>query len=211
MLTLGVDIGGTKVLAGLVDRRLRIVREIRTPLDSRMRATVLRSIEAGIAPLMTRQVRAIGIGTTGLVNTRRGIVSATSNMPRSWRRVPLRSILSRRFRVPVFVDNDAHCFALAEAVVGLGRRYHTVLGLTIGTGVGVGLVVDGRLYRGGWNATEFGHTTVSAGSERCGCGMRGHLESIVSGPAMAHAYRRLANRRCTPREVEALANRGDRR
>ncbi|MFA5052303.1 MAG: ROK family protein [Patescibacteria group bacterium] len=208
--TIGIDIGGTKILAGLVDRSWRVLRSNRVPLDRHTPRRFLLSVQRALVPLVSPDVQAIGVGTTGVVNRRTGVVSGTGNLPRQWRHVQLKKILSEKFRLPVDVDNDGNCFALAEAVVGQGRDKKSILGITIGTGVGAGLVTGKRLYRGRDNVTEFGHTTVSTAPVKCSCGRTGHLESFVSGPAMTREYKRLTNRTCDPHEIEDYAKRGRR-
>lgn len=208
--TIGVDIGGTKILAGLVDRRWRVAGMERVPLDRHTPTTFIRCIERAVAPLLRRDVTAIGIGTTGIVDRRTGIVAGTGNLPKQWKRVDLKRILSKKFHRQIEVDNDGNCFALAEATVGKGKKFRRVLGITIGTGVGAGFVIDGRLYRGRDNVLEFGHIRVSDRAVRCSCGQSGHLESFVSGPALTREYKRLTGHLHDPHEIEDRAKRGER-
>jgi glucokinase len=138
-----------------------------------------------------------------------GVVVESPNLPRSWKNVPLKKIVEQLFHVPVYVDNDAHCFALGAAHTGIGKKHSVVMALTLGTGIGAGLVVGGRLYRGGNNITEFGHTTVADHSPKCSCGQIGHLEALTSGQAMSALYRQSTGRRLDSFAIEAAAKQGN--
>ncbi|MFH1207678.1 MAG: ROK family protein [Patescibacteria group bacterium] len=209
--TLGVDIGGTKIQTGLVNRHGRVSASKKFPLDRRNKTTALDSIIESIRSTFIRhKVTAIGIGITGLVDYKKGVVEASPNLPRSWKKVPLKKIIGRLFHVPVYVDNDAHCFSLGAAHTGIGKKYPVVMALTLGTGIGAGLVINGRLYRGKLNVTEFGHTTVADHSPRCSCGRTGHLEALISGQAMSALYRQFSGRRLDAFAIEAAAKHGNR-
>ncbi len=209
---LSLDIGGTKISAGLVVDRSTTVRG-KTPTTVRSyqsrKADVLAAIHATIKRYPRGAYRAIGVGITGQVIYPAGVVTQSPNLPTDWRNVPLRAILERNYRVSVRIDNDAHCMALAEAIVGAGKRHAIVLGVTLGTGVGVGFMLHQRLYRGGRDAVEFGHMIVADTSERCSCGRRGHLEALVSGRALERAYAVRSDERRSAKEIVALARRGN--
>ena len=94
-------------------------------------------------------------------------------LPRSWKNIHLKNILERKFKVPVWIDNDAHCFTLAESIYGAAKEYKHVVGLTLGSGIGGGLVINKKLYRGNAGCIELGHMTIEADGLLCGCGQRG--------------------------------------
>ncbi|MDD5110831.1 MAG: ROK family protein [Patescibacteria group bacterium] len=201
--------GGTKIRTGLLGTRGRVFHAQKFSLNQRNKRSVLNSIIKSIkSTFIKHEVASIGIGITGLVDHRKGVVEASPNLPRSWKKVPLKKIVERLFRVPVRVDNDAHCFALGAAHTGSGKKYPVVMALTLGTGIGAGLVINGRLYRGKCDVTEFGHTMVADRSPRCSCGHVGHLEALVSGQAMSALYRQFTGRRLNTFAIEALAKRG---
>jgi glucokinase len=146
-LVIGVDLGGTKVRVGAV-RGAELCRDHTRRISSRAtEAVVLDEVFEAIDRVHSREARAIGCGVPSLVDVERGIVHRVENIP-SWREVPLKEILERRYGVPVFVNNDANCFALGEHTFGKGAAYRNLVGVTIGTGLGVGLILDGRLYSG---------------------------------------------------------------
>jgi glucokinase len=141
----GVDLGGTNVRAGLV-RNGKIAALHTRKISSRAKQeVVVKEVCETIAAVLTPGVRGIGIGVPSRVD--RGVVYSVNNIP-SWRAVPLQKILKRRFGVPVFVNNDANCFALGELHYGAGRGYQNLVGLIVGTGLGAGVIINGRLYSG---------------------------------------------------------------
>jgi glucokinase len=152
----GVDLGGTKVSAGRVQGG-RLVQRAAAPIDSRAsQETILGEIIRSIERLFTSDVAGIGVGVPSVVDVEKGIVYDVQNIP-SWKEVPLRQTLEDRFKRPVYVNNDANCFAAGEKYFGKGRPYRNLAGVTVGTGLGTGLVIEGRLYSGAnCGAGEFG-------------------------------------------------------
>jgi glucokinase len=141
----GVDLGGTNVRAGLVQSGRIIAFEARPHPPNANAEAIVDQICETIARVKEPRVSGIGVGVPTLV--KEGIVYSPNNIP-SWEVVPLRKILKRRFGVPVFVDNDANCFALGELHYGAGRGYRNLVGLIVGTGLGAGVIIDGKLYSG---------------------------------------------------------------
>jgi glucokinase len=142
----GVDLGGTNVRAGLVQNG-RIIAFATRPHPPKADAeTIIDAICETITKVMRPGVSGIGVGVPTLVN--KGIVYSPNNIP-SWKVVPLQKILERRFHIPVVLNNDAKCFALGELHYGAGRGYRNLVGLIVGTGLGAGVIIDGRLYSGG--------------------------------------------------------------
>ena len=178
--TIGVDLGGTKILAGLVTSGGSVERhrETQTPLDSE--ETLLAALDAAVSELLDERVAAIGFGVPSRLNRRTGIVEGSVNIPLEG--LDLRARMSERFRLPVTVDNDANAATYGEFHAGAGRDVQTMVMLTLGTGCGGGVVIDGQLYRG-W--AEFGHTVIEYDGLPCqgSCTGRGHLEGYVSGTA----------------------------
>lgn len=210
----GIDIGGTKIRAGRVSAAGKIMDGLRIPTEAKKGSVrVLRNIIDATARVWSPGVGAIGVGMAGIVDHHRGVFVGGPNLPKDLRNTPLAALLRRRFRVPVAIDNDAHCFTLAEAKIGAAKRFSHVVGLTFGTGIGGGIVTDGRLYRGRNNAAgEFGHTIVNLdGKERCGCGRTGHFEAYASGTSMSNLYFGLTGKRLDPVGVENAAAAGDKK
>ncbi|MEY4744783.1 MAG: hypothetical protein RL272_728 [Candidatus Parcubacteria bacterium] len=211
---IGLDVGGTKIRAGVVSSRGRLIISEKIPTEgSRGKAVVLENIVKSVRSVWQKDVKAIGVGMAGIVDHGVGVYRQGPNLPAAFKNIPIAAILRRRFRVPVKVDNDVHCFTLAEAKFGAAKRFSSVVGLTLGTGIGGGIVIGGRLYRGRDNAAgEIGHMTVSSAfPATCGCGRKGHFESYGSGSAMRKIHRAIAHSDLEPLAVERAAEHGNAR
>ncbi len=210
---IGVDVGGTKIRAGLVHGG-KVVSSIRVETQAkRGKATVLKNIFDAIGKVIVPEAKAIGLGMAGIVDHGKGTYLRGPNFPKSFRNVPISSMVEKKFGRPAMVDNDVHCFTLAEAKVGAGKGYENVVGITFGTGIGGGIVIGGKVYRGRDNAAgEIGHTVIAYGSDVvCGCGRNAHFEAYASGSAMSRLYRRTAGKSVDALEVERAAMSGDRK
>jgi glucokinase len=145
---IGVDLGGTNVRSGRVVGQDIKEHRARAISGHGSQETVLQEIEETIAAVFDKTVAGIGIGVPSLVDVGKGIVYTVENIP-SWQEVPLKDILERKFQVPVYVNNDANCFALGELYFGAGRGgYRDLVGMVLGTGLGAGIVINGKLYCG---------------------------------------------------------------
>jgi glucokinase len=183
-LTIGVDIGGTKVAAGVVDERGTILATTHrdTPADD------VRQIEDAIAAVVAEltssyDVKAVGVGAAGFIDAQRSTVMFAPNL--AWRDEPLQASLQRRLGLVVVVENDANAAAWAEVRFGAGRGSEHVVALTVGTGIGGGIVINGQLVRGQFGAAaEIGHVVIVPDGRLCGCGLRGCWEQYASGRAL---------------------------
>ncbi len=193
----GVDIGGTKVAAGLVDHAGKILAQSRMPMVANDAVRGLAAVAAAIEDLRSRfasgdqfQPRAIGICAPGPLNPRTGVILNPPNVP-GWHNFPLAEEMRKLYPdAQVKVDNDANAAALAEAKWGAGRGYRNVFYATIGTGIGTGFVIDGKVYHGRTGlATEGGHVGVDIHGPQCACGKRGCIETLAAGPAIARRAR----------------------
>jgi glucokinase len=144
---IGVDLGGTNVRAGRVENGAIAQVEERPISSLGMRREIIEEVCETIQAVITPDTTAIGFGAPSVVDVEKGIVYSVINIP-SWHEVPLKQILEDRFGLPVFVNNDANCFAMGELYYGSGRGYRHLVGLIVGTGLGAGIVVNGRLYSG---------------------------------------------------------------
>lgn len=187
-LVIGVDVGGTKILSGVVDREGNVLRRAARESPSSSEDDVLASLDAAVEELLDDEVRAIGLGVPSHLDPRTRRVLQATNLPLT--DVDLAARTRERFGLPVGVENDANAAALAEWKLGAGRGASTLVVLTLGTGVGGGLVLDDRLYRG-W--AEVGHVVVQVDGPPCqgACHGRGHLEALASGTAADRAAREL--------------------
>ncbi len=175
---IGVDVGGTKILAGLLDRSGTVERSIVHPTPKGTEDALLDGIVEAVRQLLDPRVRAVGFGVPSQVDQRTGTLGRSVNIPLA--DVPFRSLMAERLGVPVAVDNDANVAAFAEWGHGAARGTQTMAMLTLGSGVGGGLVLGGKLFHG-W--AEVGHIVVEMDGEPCQgtCTGHGHLESYVSG------------------------------
>ncbi len=189
-LYLGIDVGGTKVAAGLVDARGEILFKTRVPMvTNRDAAAGFAAVkEAATAVLKTNPgVALAGIGVTspGPLDPRTGVVINPPNLP-CWGNFPLGEEVSKAFGIAARVDNDANAAALAETLWGAGREHRCVFYATIGTGIGTGIVIDGQIWHGRTGAAaEGGHMTIDHRGPQCPCGKRGCIEILASGPIIA--------------------------
>jgi glucokinase len=198
-LTLGVDIGGTKIAVGLVDRAGTIIAHGRRPMVATGGAeqglqAVIDAIDSMSEPAAEHGgFQSIGICAPGPLDPRTGIILNPPNLP-CWRNFPLAELVSKKYAQPVKVDNDANAAALAETIWGAARGYHYVFYGTIGTGIGTGIVLDGKIYYGKTgSAGEGGHVTIDYRGPVCTCGKRGCIEILAAGPAIgARARAKLA-------------------
>jgi len=146
-MTIGVDLGGTNVRCGLVENGMVISKLIEPCLSDSPEQEVLQHIKEMISRLINQSVKGIGIGVPSVVDMQEGIVYNVANIP-SWKKVHLKNILETAFGIPVHVNNDANCFALGEHRCGVGKPFKNILGVTLGTGVGAGIIINNELYCG---------------------------------------------------------------
>jgi len=192
-LAIGVDIGGTKVAGGVVTEEGRVLATARRPTPSSDPGQTAAAIAAVVAELRAEhEVGAIGIGAAGWIDLARATVLFAPNL--AWRDEPLKDRLEQLIGLPVVVENDANSAAWAEHRFGAARGQAVVAMITLGTGIGSGLVVAGEVYRGANGiAPEFGHMCVVPGGRRCGCGNRGCWEQYASGKALVREARDIAS------------------
>ncbi len=193
-LTIGVDVGGTKVAAGVVDEYGHVIAKLKrfTPAAS-PGGTIGVIADAVNELLAVYEVEAVGIGAAGFVDQTRSTVLFAPNL--AWRDEPVEKLVEERIGRPVVVENDANAAAWAEAKLGAARGLEQVLLITVGTGIGAGIVLDGRLYRGRFgSAGEPGHYRVVPEGRLCGCGNRGCWEQYASGSALVAEARDFARR-----------------
>jgi glucokinase len=189
---LGVDIGATKISAGLIKGE-KIIKKIKVATEVKKGTNqILENIKQAIKEVYSPKVKGIGIGIAGQINPEAGLVVSSPNLPKDFKNVNLRDIIQQDFKKPIRVENDANCFALGEAIYGAGKGYKNVIGLTLGTGIGGGIIIDQKIYHGQNSlAGEIGHTTIIQGGLTCSCGQKGHLEAYASGNAMVKLYQQI--------------------
>jgi len=203
---IGVDLGGTKILAGSIDSEGRVLdrHEVRTPTGSQ--AELVEGIAGAIEPLVGAGMAALGFGIPSVIDRTTGQSLGSVNIPLEG--VAVGRVMSERFGVPAAVENDGNAAALAEWRLGAGRGAENMVMLTLGTGVGGGLILGGALYRG-W--AELGHVAVVADGPPCqgNCTGRGHLEGLASGSAADRAAEKLWGDGATAELLVGRAAEGD--
>jgi glucokinase len=184
-LAIGVDIGGTKVAAGVVDAAGRVIdRERRDTPGHDVGETESTIVDVVEALCARHDIVAVGIGAAGWIGNDHSTVMFAPHL--AWRNEPLRPALAGRIARPVYVENDANAAAWAEYRFGAAQGEKVVVCVTLGTGIGGGLVVDGNVYRGAYGiACEYGHMTLVPDGRVCACGNRGCWEMYASGRALA--------------------------
>jgi glucokinase len=207
---IGVDLGGTKILAGVVARDGSVVRphERATPQDSQEH--VLLELEAAVAELLDDSVVAVGFGTPSPIDQARGVVVCCVNLPLA--DAPLRVRMHERFGIPVGLENDANAAAIGEWQAGAGRGADDLVMLTLGTGVGGGVISGGKPFRGrNGEGAEFGHVVIEHGGRPCqgACTGHGHLEAYVSGTAVTAVAQETFGPSADAHRLVRLANEGD--
>ena len=192
-LTIGVDVGGTKVAGGVVDENGAILAETRVRTPAMDADATTDAIVSVIDALRAEQeVTAVGVAIAGFIDASRSRVYFAANL-RGWRDEPLRTVVEDRVGLPVVVENDANAAAWGEFRFGAAVDSPYAVCVTIGTGVGGGVIADGRLFRGGFGiGAEIGHIQMVEGGRLCGCGQRGCWEQYASGSALVREARERA-------------------
>lgn len=192
----GIDVGGTKIAACLMDEEGKMPGRATFPtLASEGPKAVIGRIKQSFFEVLKQgqieqnQVAALGIGMPGPLDTKKGIVKNTPNLP-GWIDIPLLQILKSEINLPMVLENDANAAALGENLYGAGKGIDNFVYITISTGIGGGVVLNGRLFKGqDGNAAEIGHMTINFDGPRCGCGNQGCWEAYASGTALARFAR----------------------
>ena len=193
----GIDLGGTFIKGGIVDEEGNILAKDKVPTGVER---PYREVVADMANLIKRlsgqagvEICGVGVGSPGMIDSGRGVVVYSNNF--GWRDVPLVAELKKYFTVPVKVTNDANAAALGESFCGAGKEYASMVLVTLGTGVGSGIVIDNRLFEGNGSAgAELGHMVIRAGGEQCTCGRRGCFEAYASATALIRQTKRAMER-----------------
>jgi predicted NBD/HSP70 family sugar kinase len=208
---IGVDLGGTKVEACLVDETRKILARKRRPSEpglgrERVVANILELIGETAG---TARYEAVGMGTPGTYHPVDDIMYGAPHTP-LYERPGLISLLRSKLQVPLIIENDANCLALAEFFAQCHGRYSTVMAVILGTGMGSGLVLGNRLHRGpNGNAGEIGHTSVDIDGRVCECGRRGCGEAYLSGPSVTRRYAELSGESLAPEKIFEQFENGD--
>jgi len=226
--SIGIDIGGTNITVALVTEKGEIVRKIRFPtkIEEGKTKTIKRIVKAlhlVMEGLRSDSIRGIGIGAAGDIDQNRGIVRFSPNL--SWKNVPIVRLIKKKFNMRFVLDNDANAAAWATYILETGRKAKNLLCITLGTGVGGGFILDGRIYHGAsGSAGEIGHITLNPQGQKCKCGNYGCLETYIgSGYIVEKAVKEIRKgekslikkiaggnlQTITPETIQTAALRGD--
>ena len=190
MYNIGIDLGGTNIKVGLVDENYNIVAKATTKTNlPRPAEEICGSIVETVWEVLNQakvtigEVNSIGIGTPGTANRNSGVVLYSCNL--GFKNTDLRSIIKEKLGKEVYVENDANAAAFGEVLAGAGKGYKDVVVVTLGTGVGGGIIIDGKIYTGfNFCGAELGHTVIHFGGRQCGCGRKGCFEAYSSATAL---------------------------
>ena len=203
---IGVDLGGTKIEAGLVDLNGKVVKKIIMPTEANKgKQKVMENIAYCVNKLKKDKILGVGVGIPGPTDYKRGIAINPPNLP-GWKEVPLKRILEEKLHLNVAVENDAKCFAVVEYKCGYEKKVQNLVGVTVGTGIGSGIIINGKLYRGNSDsAGEIGHMKIVDDGIKCGCGNHGCLEQYASGRAIERMFFEMTKKRLSAEEISHLA------
>lgn len=218
-VSIGVDLGGTNIKFGLVTQDGKILKRLSIPTQAKQgpKSVVARIIKCINCLKQSRvQLQAVGIGSAGVIDHHQGIIHYSPNLS-GWNEIPLKKWIEKEIKIPVVVGNDVNAFVLGEYCFGAAKSNNSVFGITLGTGVGGGIIDNGKLLLGiNHAAGEIGHTSINAFGPKCKCGNLGCLERYVGAEYIVQRYLRQipalrkADKKITPEIIARIAKRGDR-
>ncbi len=193
---IGIDLGGTNIAVGMVDENGKILRKDSVPtLRERPAEEVLKDMSMLVLKVIkdsgmkVSDVKSIGIGSPGVPNSEKGLIVYACNL--NFDNTPVRDEVQKYIDLPVFLDNDANCAGLAEAVAGAAKGVKHSITVTLGTGLGGGVVIDGKIYSGfNYSGSELGHSVIMMDGEQCTCGRKGCYEAYASATALIRQTKR---------------------
>lgn len=196
MFKIGIDLGGTKIEGILLDQKLNVVERTRIPTNQEKGYnSIIESIVKIVTDLKkkTNEKTTIGLSTPGAISKKTGLIKNSNTQCLIGK--SLANDLEQALKQNIRMENDANCFTLAESKLGAAKNYNMVFGVIMGTGVGGGIVVNGKLHKGRTNiAGEWGHHTLKKGGNKCYCGKKGCVETYISGPALEKSWKELTGK-----------------
>ncbi len=196
MFKIGIDLGGTKIEGILLDQKLNVVERTRIPTNQEKGYdSIIESIVKIVTDLKkkTNEKTTIGLSTPGAISKKTGLIKNSNTQCLIGK--SLANDLEQALKQNIRMENDANCFTLAESKLGAAQNYNMVFGVIMGTGVGGGIVVNGKLHKGRTNiAGEWGHHTLKKGGNKCYCGKNGCVETYISGPALEKSWKELTGK-----------------
>ena len=195
MYSIGIDLGGTNICVGLVDEDGNIISKLKTPTINERESELIMDDMISMCikiiednNLTKKDIRCIGVGCPGNIDAKNGIIIYSCNL--NFDNVAIAEKMETALEIPVYIENDANCAALGESLCGGGKGFPSSITITLGTGVGAGVIVDQKVYHGAFNGgTEIGHMVIVADGEECGCGNKGCWEAYASASALIRMAR----------------------
>ncbi len=201
MYKIGIDLGGTKTEGVLVDEEFQVIERKRVPTNQNNGyESILETIQDLVNELKNNEKTSIGVCTPGALSKESGLIKNSNTQCLIGK--DLKNDLEKILDQEISIENDANCFALAEAKLGAAKNHDTVFGVIMGTGVGGGLVIDGKIHTGRTNiAGEWGHHCIKPNGNECYCGRKGCVETYISGPALEKKWNELTNQTISVPEI----------
>jgi glucokinase len=214
---IGIDLGGTNLKLGLFDQKLKIKdRKVLSTRVFKAKDSLIKAIVGSVEDVLCRNnlkkkdILGIGLGLPGPIDFPRGVVHFFPNIP-GWKNIPLKKILKARLAMEIFMDNDANLMSLAEQRLGAARNFRNVFCVTLGTGIGGGIILEGRLYRGsGFASGEIGHIPINESGPRCNCGGIACIESYIGNRRIMSAAAKIFGKKITLEQLSQLAKKKNR-
>ena len=201
---LGIDWGGTYVKAGILGSNGKIVKKVvYASKKLGQKKNFIREIDCLIKGFKSYNIKGIGIGAPGIINIKNGFIYYLPNIP-GWKNFPLAATLKKKFKLPVFVDNDANLFALAESRYGAAKDKSRSIFLTLGTGLGGSIIFNKKILNDQISALELGHVPVSLKGQKCGCGSIGCIETFVGNKYLLKRYRQLKKNKTKVNDISQV-------
>lgn len=208
MYLVGIDLGGSKISGVLIERRMKILKRVRIDIREKTKeyisSKIIETISQVSSHVGTRKIKSIGIGIPG--SSRNGKIISLPNLP-CLNGFEIAKAVEKRFGIMSLVEKDANCFAIGESFL---KKKPNLAGITLGTGLGGGIIVGGKIYRGHGSAGEFGHIIIEHNGRKCHCGNRGCLEQYASSQGIEHDSRAIYCESLKPEGLAEMARKGDR-
>lgn len=202
--TLGIDWGGTYIKAGIVDHQGKIIeKKVFASSDFRKKKVFIQQIKDLVRIFKHFKIKGIGIGAPGIIDTQRGFIYYLPNIS-GWENYPLKDVLKKELKLPLSINNDANVFALAEARLGAAKGAQRAIFLTLGTGLGGAVIINGKILEGRTSSTELGHVPISLDGRICSCGGKGCIETFVGIKHLLAQYRKLKKNKTAGKEVKEI-------
>jgi predicted NBD/HSP70 family sugar kinase len=209
-MLISLDVGASKIICAFVDDNLKLKKIKIATQTKKGKHFVLQNIFDVIKKNWNKDVKKICIGFAGRIDIKKGVIIEALNFTKNFKNIYLKKILEKEFKVPVFLSNDAQCFTLGESIFGAGKKYNVILGFTLGTGIGAGIIINKKSYYGAhYLISEISHhVIIEKNGLKCNCGKRGCFEAAASGIALEKYYKILTGKEKTSIEInmEALQN-----